>query len=349
VGCTYDSCDEGRDTVSHAPSDANCNHLDAAPACSAAGRVEEILGRCDAATDCWAETRVVDDCTLDPVTYSCGTGEIRRQDPVCLPGGGTTAPRCGYTDVLHRDCSTSIPSPHPYCDGSAALGSLTWHWGATPLCDDSGSTPACTYADSATRCTAPGPSCSSASLTTYTATCTNPSGCGTTSSTRGCPDSATVCLRTVLVTYAPTCASTSACGSPTETRTTCSRSPSCVGNVYTVWTSTCDATAEDCIDTVARSTDCTAMEDPDSCDPTGLPNVVSETCLCSATSGCGCTTTSTPCRALLAACQPDGFTLRTYSAGCDPSTATCTMSSFDRICRYGCVVVSGGADRCDIG
>ena len=144
------------------------------------------------------------------------------------------------------------------------------------------------------------------------------------------------------------CASGSACGPPLETRTTCSRAPSCEGNVYTVWDSTCDAIAEDCIDTVARALDCDDQEDPDQCDPTGRAAVISETCTCDAASGCDCVSSTTVCRAAIAECV-SASTLRTYSAGCDVATASCTMTSSDRICRYGCVVDPAGPDYCHIG
>ncbi|HEY6560553.1 MAG TPA: hypothetical protein VI072_24890, partial [Polyangiaceae bacterium] len=336
VACTVDSCNEGADRIDHTPNDTLCSSLTTVPRCATSGahtgRLTRQIGVCQA-RGCAAVEQLVDDCLDDtryPTSYLCAAtpSRILRRDGVCL---SSPSPRCGYADTVQTQCSTAIPSPHPYCSGTAAANNLTHHYNAVATC--SGTPAACGYTESTTACRPGSPTCSAGRLTTYTPTCSG-SGCSRQANTAtacpaGAPACATVTGRPIRRTYAATCNTAgTACASPgTPTDTPCPTSGATCGGTpatRTTYTATCSG-AGVCGQT-ATPVPCPDQASVCQTSPaSGIVTLTSYTPACSG-AACGTPVASTPrvCSGRLACV---GSTLQRYSPLCVASTDYCGPAS----------------------
>jgi cysteine-rich repeat protein len=337
IACTDDSCNESADRIDHVANNTRCSSLTTTPRCATtgtlAGRLTRDVGVCQATRGCAAVEQLVDDCLDDakyPTTYQCAAtpSRILRSDGACL---STPTPRCGYSSTVQTQCSTAIPSPHPFCSGTAAANNLTHHYNAVATC--SGTPPACGYTEQTAACRARAATCSAARVTTYTATCSASGGCGqaantSTACTAGSPVCATVGGRPVRRTYTAACNTAgTGCATPgTATDTACPQSAATCGGTpatRTTYTATC-AGAGVCAQT---STTQACPDQTSVCQTSpasGLLQLTSYTPACSGTA-CGTPTAATRTCSGRYACS--GRTLQRYAPACNPSTDYCGPAS----------------------
>ncbi len=332
IACTDDRCNEAAERADHTPNNARCSSLTTAPRCATtgtfAGRLTRQVGVCRAA-GCSVEEQLVDDCLDDrkyPTSYLCAAtpSRILRRDGACL---SSPTPRCGYTDSVQTQCTSAIPSPHPFCSGTAAARNLTHHYNAAATC--SGTPAACGYTESTSACAPGSPACSAGRLTTYTATCSASGGCGRQANApTACPTGAATCSslsgRAARRTYAPACNTAgTACATPgTPTDTACPLSnPTCGGTpaTRTTYTATC-AGAGVC----GQTSSAQACPDQASvCQRNPASGIVSLTSYTPACTGTACGTPRAATRTCSGRLACSGRTLQRFSPTCNPSTDYC--------------------------